>query len=452
MFDTLETSELECQLVGLAGRLASAHCRFLLLLAEFDARQGWAGPGIRSCTHWLSWRVGLSRRTGRDQLRVARALPRLPAIAAAFGAGRLSYTKVRAITRIATPDTEQTLLDVALAGTAGQVERMVRAARAAAKSGAGFAAERSASWRWDEDGHLVLRAKLPPEQGALLVAALENQLAGPPVTGVEAPSAHVGGPAEPRPPDSDDVWPGESRCAQLEHPPGQTVDRPAARRADALMSLLAPDAGEHHVVMHLHIGDGEARLDNGVSITTSTAERLACDSRVQTLITDRTGNPLYLGRTSRTVSAAQRDALTIRDNHTCQFPGCEHRKFLHAHYIRHWLHGGPTDIDNLVLICGFHHRLMHDHRYTAVLRGTHLRVWRHDGSEVTAQYPAPAIDRLTADQALLTEHGTAAESIVPIWSGERLDLDAVLAALLPEAAATERGRSHHGDSERSATG
>lgn len=95
--------ELESELVGLAGHLAAAQCRFLLLLTEFDARDGWGGPGVRSCAHWLSWRIGMDLRTAREQLRVARALAGLPLIAAEFAAGRLSYSKVRAITRIAHP-------------------------------------------------------------------------------------------------------------------------------------------------------------------------------------------------------------------------------------------------------------------------------------------------------------------------------------------------------------
>src|ERR1700754_3817437 len=112
----MPTAALETELVTLAGRIASAQCRFLRLLAEFDARQGWAGPGIRSCAHWLSWRVGLSRRTGREQPRVAKALRGLPLITEAFATGRLSYAKVRAITRVATSGNEQALLDLALAG------------------------------------------------------------------------------------------------------------------------------------------------------------------------------------------------------------------------------------------------------------------------------------------------------------------------------------------------
>jgi hypothetical protein len=109
MFDDLDTKALESELVTLAGHLAAGTCRMLQLLAEFDTRQGWAGPGLLSCAHWLNWRVGMSLRTARDHVRVAHALSRLPATTNAFAAGRISYSKVRAITRIASADSEHAL-------------------------------------------------------------------------------------------------------------------------------------------------------------------------------------------------------------------------------------------------------------------------------------------------------------------------------------------------------
>jgi hypothetical protein len=442
MFDTLKTSELETELVALAGRVAAAQCRFLLLLAEFDAREGWGGPGVRSCVHWLSWRVGLSQRAGREQLRVARALVGLPLIADAFGAGRLSYAKVRAITRIAKPDTEQALVNVALAGTASQVERVVRAAT----SGEMAAARRSASWRWDEDGCLVLRATLPPEEGARLLGALQSQLRdgqhrseqGTGV-GLRPAPAHSSGPAEPSRAEGasgDAEEPAIDRSLHLgrEHPPGAAADRLAARRVDALLALLVPDSGQHEVVVHLEIAAGGATLDNGLPIAATTAERLACDARVRPLIKDRAGNPLYLGRSHRAVNPTQRAALGIRDQHRCRFPGCEHQRYLHAHHVRHWLRGGASDIDNLVLLCSFHHRLIHDHGYRAALDRNQFRVWRRDGGEVSAQHPAPAPSEGISRADLLTEAHVDDEAIVPAWTGERLDLDAVLSALFPERA------------------
>ncbi|WP_374111646.1 DUF222 domain-containing protein [Pseudonocardia sp. ICBG1142] len=98
--DELSLPDLESELLGLAGHIAAAECRFLRLLAEFDDRGGWCGVGVRSCAHWLTWRAGMSLRTATEHLRVAHALTRLPRITAAFAAGRISYSKVRAVTRL----------------------------------------------------------------------------------------------------------------------------------------------------------------------------------------------------------------------------------------------------------------------------------------------------------------------------------------------------------------
>lgn len=440
MFDTVKTVELESELVNLAGRIASAQCRFLELLAEFDAREGWAGPGIRSCAHWLSWRVGLSRRTGREQLRVARALMSLPLIVDAFRAGRLSYAKVRAITRIATPATERALLDLALAGTASHVERAVSAARARSTAAVDHAARRGVSWRWDEDGSLVLRARLAPDEGARLIGALEAHMsAARTEVGVEGGSAEPpragAGAARAAGPGRSDQESADSVTTGLEHPPGAAVDRMAARRADALLELLAPDSGSHQVTMHLEVATGAAALDDGPPIPTSTAERLACDARVRTLIKDRVGNPLYLGRGDRVVRKTQLAALRIRDQRCCQFPGCDRKRFLHAHHIVHWWRGGATDIDNLVLLCSFHHRLIHDHRYRLRRVDGVLRVWRADGEEVMAQRPLDAVPPVVSVLDLRVERHVDREAIVPAWAGERMDLDAILAAIVPETPA-----------------
>jgi hypothetical protein len=114
----MTTSDLETELLGLAGHIAAAQCRFLQRLAEFDQRDGWAGDGIRSCAHWLSWRAGMNLRTATEHLRVAHALQQLPDITAAFAEGQLSYSKARAITRVMGSDTA-TLTRIAAAIAAG---------------------------------------------------------------------------------------------------------------------------------------------------------------------------------------------------------------------------------------------------------------------------------------------------------------------------------------------
>jgi hypothetical protein len=443
--------DLESELLGLAGHLAAAQCRFLQLLGEFDQRNGWAGDGIRSCAHWLSWRAGMSLRTAVEHLRVAHALRNLPQITEAFAAGRLSYSKVRAITRIAGSDTatltriaaeiatgtsewrhttvadpataEHVLLNVALHGTASHVETVVRAVRRRHTPPEDLAARRSLTWQWDEDGSLILRARLTPDAGAALIAAVDAQI----------PTRTISNPV-PTPPE-------DLEQQAREHEPGPATDRVAARRADALLALVnaspeesgpVAERGQARVIVHLDASTGTARLDGGPEVPKSTAERLACDARVQVLLNDRTGNRMYLGRFRRLATPAQIAALTVRDGDGCQFPGCTHTRHLHAHHIQHWLHGGRTDVDNLILICSFHHTLIHDHGYRIRRLTGRSEFLRHDGTTI----PATAAP-LTGNTEDLIEMNTRARlridrtTLTPDWYGERLDPEPILDALLP---------------------
>jgi Domain of unknown function (DUF222)/HNH endonuclease len=474
----LSTGELETELLGLAGNLAAAQCRFLRLLAEFDRRDGWAGPGLKSCAHWLCWRIGMSLRTAAEHVRVAHALTRLPKITEAFAAGRISYSKVRAITRIAgqaatepdpagpdpgepdaaesdptesdpavpdsavpgrggpgrsgggpdgpgtAPDAEQVLLDLALAGTASHVETVVRATRRAQADPRRVTALRSLSWHYADDGALILRGRFTPDDGALLVAAVEALV---------TPRRPVTHPV----PDAPEGW-AESLGEQA---PGAVADAVAARRADALLALVtatkegdrdATVAGDRaRVVVHIEAATGAARIEGGPEIPAVTAERLACDADAQVLLHDRERNALYLGRRRRFATPAQIAALTVRDGPGCRFPGCSHTRYLHAHHVRHWMRDGATDPDNLVLICSFHHRLVHELGYGVCRVGPQWVFSRPDGEPVP-EAGAP----LEGDTESLLETNTRArlritrDSLTPSWGGERLDPDPILRRLL----------------------
>jgi hypothetical protein len=176
--------------------------------------------------------------------------------------------------------------------------------------------------------------------------------------------------------------------------------------------------GQAQVIMHIDATTGTARLKGGPEIPTTTAERLACDARVQALLDDRDGNRLYLGRARRLATPSQIAALTARDGERCQFPGCTHTRYLHAHHIHHWLRGGPTDIDNLILVCSFHHRVIHDHGYTIRRLPGRWQFRRPDGTPLPstaapltgraeALIEANTRARLRIDQATLTPTGTA---------------------------------------------
>jgi hypothetical protein len=171
-----ELDGLGDEIAELSAHLDAATARLLDLIRAFDARGGW-NTGFRSCAAWLSWRVGLDLGAARERVRVARALGTLPLFAQALARGELSYSKVRALTRVATPETEARLLGVGRAGTAAHVERIVRGwrcvdRRAEAREAARRHASRALHVYHDEDGMVILRGRLEPEVGALLLQAL----------------------------------------------------------------------------------------------------------------------------------------------------------------------------------------------------------------------------------------------------------------------------------------
>ena len=167
---------LEREITALACEIHAATCRWLCLVAEYDAREGWAQWGCKSCAHWVAWQCAIAPGAAREHVRVARRLDELPLIRAAFAAGELSYSKVRALTRVENVEREQDLLELARHATASQLERVVRGYRgvvAAERAAAGGRPERWLTLEHADDGSLLLRGRLPAEEGALVMAALE---------------------------------------------------------------------------------------------------------------------------------------------------------------------------------------------------------------------------------------------------------------------------------------
>ncbi|NNL94657.1 MAG: DUF222 domain-containing protein, partial [Xanthomonadales bacterium] len=169
------------EITELSAHLDAGNYRLLQLIEAFDARQGWEGVGMRSCAHWLNWQCGINLGAAREKVRVAKALPALPRISEAFRTGEVSYSKVRAMTRVATPRNEHALLAVARAGTARHVEQQVRWYRKVKRIEALEQenvrhAQRELSCYQDDDGFWVVRGRLTPEQGAIFSKALESAM------------------------------------------------------------------------------------------------------------------------------------------------------------------------------------------------------------------------------------------------------------------------------------
>ena len=340
------------EIAELSAHLEAATARLLDLIRDFDAREGWSN-GFRSCADWLSWRIGLDLGAAREKVRVARALGTLPRIAHTFAAGQISYSKIRAVTRVATPETEEQLLAVARAGTAVHVERIVRGWRymdrkAEAEESAHASTRAELHVRHDDDGMVVIRGRLAPEVGALLLRALEAAR--------------------------------ETLYQQDRSVTDQEQDPPSVeqQRADAL-ALIAETAlhqgmdpgapGERYqVVVHVDaavLADadqaGQCVLEDGVRVPAGTSQRLACDASRVVMRHDEDGNVAEVGARSRTIPPALRRALQHRD-HGCRFPGCGTR-IAEGHHVRHWAAGGPTTLSNLALLCRRHHRAVHEEGY-----------------------------------------------------------------------------------------
>src|SRR5437667_222156 len=361
-------------------------------------------------------------RPARDR-RGARALGTLPRLAQALARGELSYAKVRALTRVATPETEARLVAVGRAGTAEHVERIVRGWRrvdriAEAREEARRHQSRALHVYPDEDGMVMLRGRLAPEVGAVLVQAL-----------AAAREALSQGNVAAEPP----------TMAQ------QQADALALVAETALHHGIDPGApGERYqVVVHVDapaLADpdqpGQSVLEEGAHVSAETSRRLACDASRVVMRHGLDGRVVEVAARTRTIPPALRRALHHRDR-GCRFPGCGVR-FGQGHHHRHWAQGGPTTLSNLALLCPRHHRAVHEEGYQLDRQPDgELRFRRPDGRPLP-EVPPPLevlgdpvkILRAQHDAEGLVLH---ARTTTPGWLGERLDVGWAIGVLHPLA-------------------
>ena len=456
---TLPLELIEREIESLAARINAGSARWLELIGEFDRREGWGGSGCRSTSEWVAWRCALTPRSAREHVRVARALADLILIPEAFAHGELSYSKVRALTRVASGASEGELLELARHATAAQLERMIRAARRVSTAEADEAQRRSfMRWHWDDDdGCLRIEAKLPPEDGALFLRALEasrdalfEQRAAEVEERRDDLANPIGGSAEPPSVDGDRGSAGPQSasgpCGSAEPRapiPSPTNAESFAALADA--ALARPPTGlpggeRYQVILHVDpdtlatdepgasiSGRGECSIAGGPGIAPETARRLSCDASLVPLI-ERDGEPLGVGRRRRSIPPSIRRALVVRDGR-CQFPGCERHRFVDAHHIHHWARGGETSLDNLVLLCRHHHRLVHEGGFAVRVDSGGRRRFARPGGALISSSPIPPM----SDPSRLPP----ARGPTLTGSGEKMDLrscvDAVLVAGAPGA-------------------
>jgi Domain of unknown function (DUF222) len=393
--------EMGAEIATLAAHIHAATHRLLVLIAEFDRLRGWESSGHANCARWLESRTGIDLGAAREKVRTARALHELPLTSAAMARGALSFSKVRCITRVAVASNEAELLELAQGTTTAQLERLVRAWKKGSRQDeAEWERERHRARTFsvfpDDDGMYVVRGRLTPEVGAVLLRAVEaasdalyRETTVPGSTddpelesaqrradavgllaeralaagfgamqcgcGTDAPTTAEGKAVTP--PDAADAPAPDAECGS-----GSVCNAGCAAPAAPISGTRAE---RYQVVLHVEsatlAADGEpgrSELEDGSRLSAETARRLSCDASVVRVTHDENGSILDVGRKARTVSPALRRALEVRDR-GCRFPGCGLR-FTDAHHMVHWADGGATKMGNVCLVCRAHHRLVHE--------------------------------------------------------------------------------------------
>jgi len=425
--DDIPLERVETQILTLSGQLAAGQAELLAWLAAYDRRSGWATWGCKSCAHWLSWKCGNSLHTAREKVRVARALESLPQTAAAFGRGELSYSKVRALSRVATAETEVDLLVVAAHETGAGLDRILGGVRKALDTpddendAARLAwVSRRVEQSSGQPGQRLMEVVLPTDACEIVYSA------------IEAVASQI----------VDEIVDHSERSRRdviAEH------GGIAAIRADALVQIcerviaeLGPDVVERGDVGRLSMvaepdaltddagGDGECTLA-GRRIARDVAKRWGCDVRIDVLVEDagaatheRHGRDI--GRSSRVVPRRLRRAMLRRDHGMCRFPGCGATSWLHAHHIVHWGNQGHTELANLVSVCGFHHHLIHEGGFHVAVDNHRVHWTGPDGEQLL-------VEPLEGSAADLHRPDIDHATIQSQWTNTRPDIGFVVSVI-----------------------
>lgn len=398
-------AEIESAICAGAANLTAAEYVWLRDVAEFDVRGGWNVEGVHSCAHWLSWQTGLDIRAAREKVRVAHALARFPLVAGAMESGRLAYSKVRALTRVLTPEMEPDLLQIAMVATTSQVERLVTGMRRA-ELGVGTTADtavdtRGVTQRGDGAGMVTLQVRLTTEEAAILMARIDQFL---PVLfdGQVSPSRSV------------------------QRADGLVAMALAASPADP---SLAP---QPLVTLHVECPDQEHIHSAGGLAAHPDLDRILCDAHVQAVAHDSGGEIAGLSQRSSLVSGRLRRMVLARDRH-CAFPGCGIAAGVDVHHLVPRALGGDNRLDNLITLCRSHHRRVHELDLHLERTSCGVRVALPDGRAWEA---APS---RRGDPRLVSAFERTAADARSRWGGEPLQL-AYTVSVLADTRAYRRRR------------
>jgi hypothetical protein len=537
-----EAEALGDRIAELAAHLDAATHRLLTDLRDYDRTGNWHEQGAQSCAHWLSWKVGWSLGTARDHLRVANRLGDLPLIDDALRLGQVSYSKVRAMVRVATTTNEAMLLEDARHATGQHLELICRkyaiVVRAAKEVDEDYDREHRTLTRRDlEDGMVRLSATLRPEEAAVVWAALDQiareramreQLAAQmgiewqdstssaitgdprprgsfnrvdalvamgqsvlrgdaprrspvelvvtvaaetlmsastPIVGSPRGGVACAGSAELHPPTTQiaDGTASPERTTAVNHvglrgsaephrmaaggadgtpSTERTTTAPRATPGVSAETPLTPAVVADVMTLPLTYSDttrGSAEplapfavFADGTCVSAETVRRLACDCGVVHMVEDADGKALSVGRKRRTIPASMKRAMQKRDG-CCRFPGCTNRLYVEGHHIQHWADGGETALDNLLALCGFHHRFVHEYGCRVELdEAQQPRFFDRGGRVVVEVLDPPPREGLGVPQILARNASLDidADTNACLWDGERMQLGDVIDALV----------------------
>jgi hypothetical protein len=446
----LDPVSLGDEIARTAAHLDAATHRLLTCIRVFDASAEWGRQGALSCAHWLTWRIGLNPGAARERVRVARALGGLPLLDDGLRRGVLSYAKVRALTRVATPENEATLAEMARSCTGAQLEKLCRGLRRVVDvnaHGDRLDDRRYVKHESLENGMVRLSAVLHPDEAALVMQAIEKARRGTAAGPSDAASRGAAAGTT-----AGTAAKAATKTAAREGNDGDVSGEtrsPVIPMADALVNVAqaylagaaepTDQAGPYgQLVVHLDqdplAADGTlaATLDDGTRVSAETWRRLACDATIVPV--HHAHGEACVGRRARTVSPKLRLALWVRDR-GCRFPGCSNRLFVHAHHIRHWAHGGPTTAENLALLCSTHHRLVHEGGFTLRRLSDGELSFADRQGRIIDPAPSPTVvpdEAWAALERLNAEDGAqiAADTSMPQWDGDVVDYEWAIDALI----------------------
>ena len=360
----LRFEALVSELAELAGQRNAIDGRIVEIVAEIDRDALWGATGCRSVAALVAWKLGASSANAHAIAAVAHRSEEFPRCVEELQQGRLSLDQVGVIATGAADGSDDHYVELARYATVSQLRTAIRleprpdtgprppVSRSIVKTGG----EHATNWK----------ITLPPEEAAVFDAALQAHLDALITQWKQDHGDH----------DQDGDGAGES---------GGRVPMP--NTVDAFLALVEagwdaeatrrPHGQRTTVVVHVDLAQRLGVLHGGPLLSDADRQYLTCDATCEVWF-ERNGQPIGAGRATRTVNRRLRRALEHRDR-TCVVPGCENTRALHAHHLQHWEDGGPTDLDNLVLVCPYHHRAHHRGQITLTGPAQHLTVTDDDG-------------------------------------------------------------------------